>query len=264
MQVLPRLLLLLGAGVAVALSGSGCAFGPKALERSHLKYNEAVKTTDNEQLLLNLVRLRYTDSTMTLDVSSVTTQYEIASGLEARPFFNSQAARVDGPPPYSTFSNILPFASLTTTNRPTISLTPMNEPENIRNLFQHATLDFVIFLAETSWPISTVFRLWVDSLNDVPNAQFASGPSRGIAPDYERFLRVMDLLQDLQDRDHLRFVARGEGHRSRQPVAGQFGQRDCHGRGGEKRSRISTKQRPHLVAHAKRSATHHPDRSGSG
>ena len=57
---------------------AGCSFGPKAIERSHLKYNEAVKQVTEEQLLLNLVRLRYTDDIVQLDVSSIATQYELS------------------------------------------------------------------------------------------------------------------------------------------------------------------------------------------
>ena len=48
---------------------AGCSFGPRALENTRLRYNEAVKTTTEEQLLLNIVRLRYTDNPSSLAVS---------------------------------------------------------------------------------------------------------------------------------------------------------------------------------------------------
>jgi hypothetical protein len=38
---------------------SGCALGPRVLESGRLRYNEAVKKTTEQQLLLNIVRLRY-------------------------------------------------------------------------------------------------------------------------------------------------------------------------------------------------------------
>jgi hypothetical protein len=41
---------------------AGCTIGPRALETHRLPYNEAVKKTTEEQLLLNIVRLRYTDT----------------------------------------------------------------------------------------------------------------------------------------------------------------------------------------------------------
>ena len=74
--------------VAIAiLLASGCAFGPRALECSHRPYNEAVKQVTEEELLLNLVRLRYNDDFIHLDMSSVAAQYELDAAAEARPFF---------------------------------------------------------------------------------------------------------------------------------------------------------------------------------
>ena len=37
---------------------TGCSIGPRWLENNRLAYNEAIKTTTEEQLLLNIVRLR--------------------------------------------------------------------------------------------------------------------------------------------------------------------------------------------------------------
>ena len=71
----------------LALLASGCAFGPRALECSHRPYNDAVKQVTEEELLLNLIRLRYNDDFVHLDMSSVAAQYELDAAAEARPFF---------------------------------------------------------------------------------------------------------------------------------------------------------------------------------
>ena len=71
---------------SLAAGASGCSLGPRALERTRLPYNEAVKVTTEEQLLLNIVRLRYTDSPSSLGVTinstpmaaAITITYEIA------------------------------------------------------------------------------------------------------------------------------------------------------------------------------------------
>ncbi len=52
---------------------SGCAMGPRALRFNRQKYNEAVTRTNREELLLNLVRLRYGDTPEVLPIGSVTT-----------------------------------------------------------------------------------------------------------------------------------------------------------------------------------------------
>jgi len=49
--------------IGLCMSLAGCAsFGPNSLQQTRLQYNEAVKATTEEQLLLNIVRLRYTDT----------------------------------------------------------------------------------------------------------------------------------------------------------------------------------------------------------
>ncbi len=192
--------------LAVALAAAGCSFGPKALECSHPKYNEAVKQVSEEQALLNVVRLRYNDNPERLDVSAIAAQFELDGSVEAQPFFNSQAARLTGAEPYRTFTAILPFASARGVSRPTITLTPLDDPETIRGLFTPASLDGIILLAETSFPVETVFRLWLEYLNRLPNAPTASGPERGLVPEFLEFQRAARLLQALQDRGEIRFV----------------------------------------------------------
>ncbi|MCP4169178.1 MAG: hypothetical protein GY758_00215 [Fuerstiella sp.] len=52
-----------------------CVLGPKSLQHSRLNYNRAVQATHREELLLNLVRIRYYESEEFLVVSSITGQY---------------------------------------------------------------------------------------------------------------------------------------------------------------------------------------------
>src|SRR5207247_257959 len=82
-----RLLLLALCGVVVVAASPGCAFGPKVLEKTHGRYQESVRTVNEEQLLRNLVHLRYNEVPFELNVSSIATQYELAGSAEARPFF---------------------------------------------------------------------------------------------------------------------------------------------------------------------------------
>ncbi|MDP7639689.1 MAG: hypothetical protein QGG73_08230, partial [Candidatus Hydrogenedentes bacterium] len=61
----------------VALTGCN-AVGPKALQSARVDYNEAIAQTWNQQLLLNLVRLKYRDTLIFLEVDSVNTQYSLS------------------------------------------------------------------------------------------------------------------------------------------------------------------------------------------
>jgi hypothetical protein len=188
-----------GRWVVVAVAGlcaAGCSLGPRSIEQTRLQYNEAVKVTTEQQLLLNIVRLRYTDTPSSLALSAIADQQEVSAGLKAIPFFTAAAAGDIG----SYRGNVLPQAELSRSSRPTLSYTPIDDQEFTRRLFTPISLEGMTYLAKTTWPISTVFRLWLENLNWVPNAETGSGPTPKYAPEYVEFLNGIQALQRLQDR----------------------------------------------------------------
>jgi hypothetical protein len=192
-----RITVVLASWIGLVASGSGCAFGPKALERTHSRYNESIRRVYEEQLLENLVRMRYNEAPFRLNVSSIAAQYELAGGAEARPFFvvpNPSAH------PYHSFTSVLPDVNISGANRPTITFIP-SRTDAIRRFLTPISAETLVFLASTSWPVSTVLRLYAERLNGVPNAPSASGPQREFAPDFARFRRISHLLQVAQDEE---------------------------------------------------------------
>jgi hypothetical protein len=187
-----RLLLTCGCG--------GCSFGPKVLEETHGRYNEAVHCVYEEQLLRNIVHMRYNEGPAAVNVSSIAAQYDLSASLEARPFFiapNPSNSNVI----FRTFTSILPDAVASTSNRPTMTLDPVYDNEATKQFLTPIPLDTMIFLARTSWPVNTVLRLWVERMNGVPNASGASGPPRPIVPDFARFQRIAELMQITHERE---------------------------------------------------------------
>lgn len=188
-------------GLAVVVGG--CSLGPRALERTRLPYNEALKVTAEEQLLLNIVRLRYSDTPSSLGVSAIAAQFEVQKSLQLTPFFTASGAG-DGSA-IRSFTSVLPQIQGTAADRPTITMTPLDDGEFTRRLFTPLTLEATLYLAKTTWPISTVFRLYLENLNWVPNAQNASGPTPRFKPTFEDFLQGVELLQVLQNRGQVVF-----------------------------------------------------------
>jgi len=182
-------------GLWLVTTGAGSSFGPRVLEKSHGRYNEAIRRVDEEQLLRNLVHVRYNEVPYRLAVSSIAAQYELAGSAEARPFFD--VPNQSGPI-FRTFTKILPDVAVSGANRPTITLIPPRS-DSIRRFLTPISVDTLVFLHSTSWPIATVMRLWVERLNGVPNAPSASGPQREFAPDFARFQRIAYLMQIAQD-----------------------------------------------------------------
>src|SRR5215831_8502721 len=193
-------------GIVALLAGlvyGGCTtLGPQALDQTRLQYNEVVKRTTEEQLLLNIVRLRYTDTPSSLAVTGIAAQFERSQSVQIVPFFTAAGADVN-----RSFATVLPGAGALSADRPTISLTPLDDQEFTRKLFTPLPLDGIIYLAKTTWPIGTVFRLYLENLNWVPNAQTASGPTPKTAPIYREFLQGVLALQALQERGQLVFTA---------------------------------------------------------
>src|SRR4051812_21336079 len=106
--------------LGLALLAGGCSFGPRALHHDRLRYNEAVKSGTEEQLLLNIVRLRYTDTPSSLAVTTLADQYELTRSLGLTPFFAAAAA---GQSFGGYRAAILPQATVGGAVRPTLTYT---------------------------------------------------------------------------------------------------------------------------------------------
>ena len=74
------LLRILSVGLLVHLSA--CEYiGPKAVKAGRTDYNSAIKTTDVEQLLLNIVRLRFSDKPYFLEIASISATTEASAAI---------------------------------------------------------------------------------------------------------------------------------------------------------------------------------------
>jgi hypothetical protein len=179
---------------AFLASAGGCALGPKELHRTHGRYNEAISSVYEEQLLRNIVHARYNETPARLDVSAVAAQYELSAQAEARPFFiapNPSNSNVI----FRTFTSILPDVQAGGFNRPTITFTPADDGATVRRFLTPIPEETLVFLGRTNWPVFAVLRLWVERMNGLPNAVPASGPPLGAVPDFARFQRVAELFQ---------------------------------------------------------------------
>ena len=177
---LSLLLLLTGCHVSsrVAMEGNG---GRGA-------YNKAVQRTTNEEMLLNLVRLRYCDTPYFLDVSTVTTQFTYgAKGTALVPI-----------PGLTTLNPGELGGELSWQNQPTIQYTPLQGQTYASQLMQPIDLQIIQQLIFAGWDIDRVFQLVMQNFDTLPNANQASGPSPETIPEYEQFFRMTQLLRCIQ------------------------------------------------------------------
>src|SRR6185436_1565911 len=113
---------------------------PSTLQQTRLQYNEVVKTTTEEQLLLNIVRLRYTDTPSSLAVSAIAAQFERTQSVGLIPFFSSAGADIN-----RSYTTVLPQVQVQGSDRPTFTLTPLDDQEFTRKLFTPLPLDGVVY-----------------------------------------------------------------------------------------------------------------------
>jgi hypothetical protein len=192
-----RMIVALAWCAGFACTAGGCSLGPKMIEQTHARYNASIGRVYEEQLLQNLIHVRYGETPFRLNVSSIAAQYELTGSAEARPFFvapNPSNSNIV----FRTFTKILPDVAVSGANRPTITFIP-SSGDAVRRFLTPISAETLAFLASSSWPVSTVLRLYAERLNGVPNAPSASGPQREFAPDFARFQRLAHLLQIAQD-----------------------------------------------------------------
>jgi hypothetical protein len=181
----------------ISMINAGCVLGPNSLKNSRLNYNRAVQQTTREELLLNLVRMKYHESEEFLRVASITSQFSYDTNIGGSGAWNDTSLLGGG--------LNLGFGAQ---SKPTLVFGPEQGKEfNQRKLtpISEETLDL---LGSKGWAIDRVLRLTVRNINDIDNATNAGGPTPQIKPDYEEFLYLCQRLRQLQLQDHSLDVTR--------------------------------------------------------
>ena len=191
-------LLLLG---TVALLVGCTSFGSSILTGERVNYNAALQITNDEQLLLNLVRLRYLDSTAFMDVGNITAQSSFQAGLEGG---KDSGEAGDATTVFGV------SGSISYSTQPTLVYTPLQGEDFIRRLMSPLTLERLVLLYHAGWGIKRLFSLCVQEINEIENATRAPQPRPERVAEYRRFARVVELLGELDARDALDLLAESQ------------------------------------------------------
>ena len=170
----------------MALFGCGALVASTDIKGARHSLNEAVTVTAEEQLLLALVQTRFIHNPGFVDVSAINTQLKWSAGISGGYQSNPSIASV-GP-------------SLGYSESPTITYTPLQGAEFVRQIMTPVSPEIVGLMLETGWSCETVLRLIVQRINDIPNGFDGSITTPGTLPRYRKFNRMARLFDNLMAR----------------------------------------------------------------
>jgi len=171
----------------------GCiTFGPKRIAVDSFNYNEVIARSSNEQMLLNLVRLRYREVPVFLAVGSVITQYFYVGDVGASAAFGKDLGH--------TVQRIGADARMLYAERPTITYSPLSGSEFSQQLLTPIPKELVFSLAQSGWSPEQLLMMCLERLNHVENMRFGVSTSQDELKEADTFQRVVRLLVELSRR----------------------------------------------------------------
>ncbi len=164
---------------------SGCSsIGPGTVARDRFDYSRSISESWKRQALLNIVKLRYLDPPVYVDVGQIVSGYSLETDVSLGGDLvnhgdNSLSLGVAG----------------RYTDRPTITYTPLTGNRFLRTAMMPLPPDAVFFLIQAGWPADGVLFSAVASLNGLKNQEATLA---GVTPASPEFLRVLELLRKIQ------------------------------------------------------------------
>ena len=171
---------------------SGCmSIGPNTLNRDRFYYNQAMNYSSNQELLLNMVRLRYDETPMMLKVGNISGSTNLQrSGTLAGIINFPQSGKVNG--------SAAPGATMSYTDNPIISYTPLDDQSFTESFLSRLDLRDVSLLLQSAWSIPRVMRVGFQQVGRAYNAPTAARGTSSHIPEYQNFIDMTYVLRRMQ------------------------------------------------------------------
>ncbi len=168
---------------------SGCTgIGPGTIVHDRFDYTGALSDSWKQQMLYNIVKMRYGDTPVFLDVVSVINSYSLATSVNAAASWQA--------PIRSSANNLSVGGSGTYTDTPTITYSPLSGEKFARNLMRPIPPTSVLSLIEAGYPIDIVFRVCVSSINGIRNRYGGAARAHPADPEFYPLIERMRKIQN--------------------------------------------------------------------
>ncbi|MGH7182745.1 MAG: hypothetical protein ACREJN_12310, partial [Nitrospiraceae bacterium] len=151
-----RIVMLLLCSLVVSACGS---IGPSTVNRDRFDYITAISESWKQQLLLNIVRLRYADTPVFLEVGQVISGYEVEGTFSAGGIIGNKTA----PGALGDFVNL--GGSGRYLDRPTVTYSPLTGADFIKTMMTPFPPGAIMFLVESGWPVDVLLQISVQAIN---------------------------------------------------------------------------------------------------
>jgi len=143
------------AAAITVLAPLGCtSVGPASVQRDRFDYNTAVANSWKEQTLLNIIKLRYADMPIFVEVASIVAGYTLEGNVRAGATF-----------PWGSPNSFDVGGGGKFTDRPTITYQPIMGQQFNKSFMTPIPPAAVLFLLQTGWQAELVIPIAVDSVN---------------------------------------------------------------------------------------------------
>lgn len=166
----------------VYLTLSACSsLGTDRIVPDRFDYNQAIGRSANQQMLLNLVRLRYRDVPVFLSISSVLSQYVYVGSANVA----GVAGAVSG------------GLGVSYIDRPTISYSPLSGEDFSRQLLTPIPSASIFSLAQSGWPAGQLMMMSFERINHLKNSAFVPVLRNEQIKQLEKFELAVKLIVQL-------------------------------------------------------------------
>ncbi|MBW2476554.1 MAG: hypothetical protein JRE16_01735 [Deltaproteobacteria bacterium] len=173
-------------GMLIIACLAGCVgIGPKTVSRDRFDYVTAISDSWKRQTLMNLLKTRYADAPVWMDVTSVINQYAVES--------NVQLAASWSNPPSANAQNI--GGSTKYTDRPTITYSPLSGEKFTKSLMTPIPVPGILFLLQSGYPADYIFRICVHTVNGIENSYGSALTGRFADHDFTELIKSMAKIQ---------------------------------------------------------------------